>query len=91
LKEYLSSPGFNVQLLPGQYAELGNKEYLMKDSQWTLNSTGVQQWFQIVKPMISSYMIGEKKANEAKAQAGAKPAVQPSKKNLKKRKAKVVH
>lgn len=68
IKEYLAYSGFNFQLLAGDFYQLSRPENLMGGMQAQLNSNGVNKSFQIIKPVISSYLVMEKnrKDNEEK-------------------------
>lgn len=71
VKEYLAYSGFNFQLLAGEFYQLSRPENLMGGAQAQLNSNGVNKSFQIIKPVISSYLVMEKnkKENEEKMKA----------------------
>ncbi len=64
IKEYLAYSGFNFQLLTREFYQLFRSENLMGGSRTQLNSNGVNKSFQIIKPMISSYLAMEKNRKE---------------------------
>lgn len=89
IKEYLAYSGLNYQLLSSEFFQLSHAENLLAGSQSVLNSTGIGKSFELIKPVISSYIVMQerRKEDEEKISAEAKkPKSQP-----KKQKAKAAH
>lgn len=86
-KDFVTYSGLNFAFLPGEFYHLSKTENLMAGSNAVLNSTGMQKSFQLIKPMISSYLALEKKKLEEIARVkAAKPATTKQKKAQKKAK-----
>ncbi|MBS1968792.1 MAG: hypothetical protein JSU04_00705 [Bdellovibrionales bacterium] len=82
IKDYLSYSGLNYQLLPAEFFQLLRSDNLVSGSRNILNSSGINKSFQIIKPMISSYLVMEKnkKENEEKLKIEAQKSKNAPKK-----------
>ena len=79
-RDFITYAGINAVFLPGEFSSLSRTENLTEKSNLSLNSTGIQRSFQILKPIIARYLKLEQKSVSIEA---PKSKVQPKSKHKK--------